>query len=335
MAIINIPFGRQGRPLPLRLKPKTPIDIGYMFRAARDAGEKIYIVLPGGGAKGRWQFAVLYYLWQAGALDYCAGACGTSVGGLNALIWGRYYKEPERALKLWEEITCNEDVYKGKLGGAFEIAWQTMISNKGVSILRPDGLYKILEDNFSGYYLKDFIPDIVLTASDISKNESDVYTREDCDIPCDNLGKRTSALPLIFPAIEGRNRGHLHVDGGFGNNNPVMTAINRGATKIIIIGSAPIVKVDAEINNKAFDIAPHLINYALDKFEQSMWAEVYQYEQRAKTDKSIPTVVFMKLYPDKDTGDVVNFGNREQLQLGYDYAYNTITPARVLDFLEC
>jgi len=301
--------------------------------------EKIYLVLPGGGACGRWQIGAVAWLQQIGLLKCLTGITGTSVGGLNGLTIAKYINEFEKALLMWSGITCNKDVYegeiKGGIGGFMGIIGQTFKDNGSKSILRPTGLYSICDREFKGLTLKDFKDlDVVTTATDISQIEEDVYTKDNCDLGCEELAKRTSAIPLAFPPRIGAGRGHLHVDGGFGNNDPVGTAIRRGATKIIVVATHPKTKADEKVADNVFGVGARMPQVAMDFFEQKMWTAIEIYQRLAEVSDEYPTVEFLKLYPDESTGSALEFGNIEQMQKGYDLAVKYITKEKIMEFFE-
>lgn len=320
------------------VKIENSFDVVEESKKIKDT-ERVYLVLPGGGACGRWQVGALAWLEQVGLFNSLTGIVGTSVGGLNALTIAKNFNDFNKVINLWEKITKNSDIYegeiKGGIGGFLGIIGQTFKDNKSQSILKPKGLYETCDREFKGLTLKDFKElDIVTTATDISDIKEDIYTKDNCNLGCEDLAKRTSAIPLAFPVILGANRGHFHVDGGFGNNDPVKTAIQRGATKIIIVATHPISKPTTEIKNNVFSIGGRMPQVAMDLFEQKMWESIVLYQQLAEISEEYKTVEFLKLYPDESTGDALSFDNIEQMQKGYDLAVKYITKEKILKFFE-
>lgn len=317
-------------------KCNNPIDISQEAKEIKKR-EKIYLVLPGGGACGRWQIGALAWLKDIGLFNSITGIAGTSVGGLNALLTAKYFNNFNEAINTWNQITENKDIYEGiiegGIGGFLGILGQTFKDNNGKSILNPKGLYELCDNEFKGLTLKDFEDlDVITTATDISIMEDDIYTKDNCNLGCEDLAKRTSSIPLAFPAIIGKNRGHSHVDGGFGNNNPVMTAIKRGATKIIIVGTYPIKTHNPKIENNIISIGKRMPQVAMDLFEQKMWQEVEIYQELANLSEEYDTIEFLKLYPAENTGSALEFGNIEQMQKGYNLAKKYVTKEKIKEF---
>lgn len=311
---------------PVRLEKNIVVmDLSKAIKGA--CQEKIYIVLTGGGACGRWQMGVLAYLEQIGLLRIIRGIVGTSVGALNGMACAKYVKDFDKALEMWENITENGDMFKGKIeggiGGFMGLVTQ-LIGNGGKALLKPEGLYKILEVQFGGMKLCDFEMDVVTTATDLTLNEGETFTKQN-DLPCDLLGKMTSAIPVAFPPVI--KDGHIMVDGGWGNNNPVLTAVERGAAKVIVIGTST--KPEG-IKGKVgvFEIVPAMLTYAQEKFESDMYDKIKAVEKNENL-----SIEMLRVYPDKSTGSVLNFGNVEQLQEGYEYAREFLTKERLEAFL--
>lgn len=312
------------------------------LETAKQKGEKIYLVLPGGGACGRFQIWGLYWLYQLGIFEYLTGVVGTSVGGINTALVAKYRNNFDAGTSVWNQITWNKDVFDGMLqfNNLFDImgmVGQINNNNKGQSILNQKGLIEIVNKIFGNNKLSDFKDlDVVLTATDIDGQVLDVYTKESCDLPLSELVLRTSAIPLAFMPQKGKERGHKHVDGGFGNNDPVQTAVERGATKIIIIGTWPKDDSYTPVKDDLFSIAPRLLQMAMNIFEMKMWQWIDLYEKYANSNPNVKSVEFCTLYPPQNSGlkfDSLKFDNPEIGQCGYDTAIKYLTKEKLSKFL--
>jgi predicted acylesterase/phospholipase RssA len=303
---------------------------------------KLAIVLPGGGACGRWQIGVLKYLYDTGLIfDNIDLVCGTSVGGLNALLIGKYKTNFQPACDMWTRIKSNKDIFLGML--QFNTFWdylgmagQTFKTNKGKSILDPAPLYHLLDKEFGDLKLIDMKVNMIITTTDMSTGERMAFTTDtDPFYKCAELGKATSAIPLAFPgvnlAVNGKN--DLHNDGGILRNNPVCYAIDRGATHIILIGTSPDKYPRKEIKNNVLDIALRMQDVIMHANEEASWDEKEDYEDRMKLNSNLPTIKFLDIYPEESTGSALDFSNVEQFGKGYGYARENLPPIILESFL--
>jgi len=298
---------------------------------------KLAIVLPGGGACGRSQAAKLQYLSDIGVLAQADLICGTSVGGLNALLVGKYADDFNPATEMWHGIKSNKDVFDGMLQvgnfwDAVGMLGQTFKSNAGKSILKPTGLYKILDREFGKMTLKDLKKTVIITSTNMSSGERVLFdSRTNTDISAAMVAKATSAIPLAFPGVD-YNKDVL-VDGGLGRNNPVAVAIENGATHIILIGCYPDEYPRKEIKNNVIDVALRMTDVIMHTFEAEAWEEKEEYEEKRKLDPTLPEIKFLDSYPVK-AGNSLDFGNVEDWSIGYEQAIVYFSPIRIDAFLK-
>jgi predicted acylesterase/phospholipase RssA len=307
-----------------------------------DKMKKLALVLPGGGACGRWQLGVLAYLYEVGILAKVDLICGTSVGGLNALLVGKYADRFESAIAMWADIKSNKDVFDGMLQvrpgfmaffDALGLIGQTFKTNGGRCLLKPTGLYKVLDREFGEIVLKDLQKHVIITTTDMSTGKRLLFDSHDLPgLNASVVAKCTSAIPLAFPAVEYHTNGFYDVcvDGGLGRNNPVAVAIEQGADRILLIGTGPDVYPRKDIKNNVMDIAMRMSDVIMHTFEEEAWEEKDDYEQKRKIDPSLPEIKFLDIYPAESTGSALEFGNVEQFQKGRDFALLNL-PADVLE----
>ena len=300
---------------------------------------KLALCLPGGGACGRWQTGVLKYLYDMGMFKHVELVCGTSVGGLNTLLVGKYRDNFEKGVELWERIKSNKDIYNGMLQfnnvfDFFGMIGQIFKSNKGKSVLDPVGLYQILDREFGNMALRDLKVPVIITTTDLSKGERLIFSTENNpDYKCAELGRCTSAIPLAFPAVELYidNKKDLCVDGGLGRNNPVEVAIEAGATHIILIGTSPDIYPRKEVKNGVIDVALRIQDIIMRIFEEEAWEEKEYREKLSQYDAvKYPPIKILDIYPDTDTGSALDFSNVTQLDAGKKYARENC-PMEALD----
>ena len=284
---------------------------------------KLALVLPGGGACGRWQAGVISYLQELG-LKFDL-VCGTSVGGLNTLAVAKGGNVSE----LWAQIKSDKDVYEGMLqfNSFFDflgMAGQIFNSNKGKSILKPTGLYKLLDREFGGLVMSDLKVPVKITATDLNAGERYVFdSMLTPSMNCGIIAKATSAIPLAFPAVDFTPA--LFVDGGLGRNNPVEVAVKAGATHIILIGTSPDVYPAKTVKNNVLDIALRMQDIIMHVFEEEAWDSM---------DKHNGPVKFLDLYPKESTGSALKFNNVEQFDKGKNFALMNLSPEKMSEFLK-
>ena len=303
--------------------------------------DKIALVLPGGGANGRYQFGGIWYTYKIGLLNRVNMVFGTSVGGLNALITAKYKNDLVKGYNMWENIEKNSDIYDGDLRFNNIIDWlgkakQIFIDNKGKSILKPTGLYKLLERELGGLTLKDLQMPTYISATNVTDKRMECFNSiMNPDFNCATLGKMTSAIPIIFPSVKYEDKSYKNfaVDGGIGRNNPVELAIRAGANKIILIGTYPDQHERKIITDSIFDTGIATLETIMAVFEEFAWDEIDDYNKLYEFDpKHFPKVKFLTLYP-KKSGETLNFANKWQMQQGIDDAIDQWTMDKVTDFL--
>lgn len=204
--------------------------------------------------------------------------------------------------------------YRDDLGPAFK-QWKAINKNSDIyngnislpallwdfvtgarSALYPKGLYDILDKHFCGMKLSDFPVEIITTATDM---------------------------------------GIGICDGGIGNNSPMMTAIEHGATKLISIGTHPDIScgkmlvrqggynavlagkessaipvgfpVISEKPVKMVDVAKQLLPVIMSVFEEYMWSEKEWYDKlTTENPGKYPSVEMLSSYPEKDLGNMLD-----------------------------
>ena len=318
------------------------------IKARMKSGEKLVLVLPGGGSRGRWQFGVIYRLYEIGLLDRVDLICGTSVGGLNTLFTAKYKSEMEKPLLTWNNIKKNSDVYDGimKLSTPFDfvrLLMQIFTVNKAGSILNPRGLYSLIDREFDGLKLKELPCPVCLATTNMSTADFvEISTMSDPDFSAAQLAKLTSAIPIIFPAVEFASGGYtdLGVDGGMGRFNPVKLAIKNGATKIILIGTSPH-NIPREVLRKDIvSLGGRLENALMHIFEESSWDEADLYKKFSSLDAGqYPPIEFLDLYPKDGTVNpeyeinALDFSGTMTMQNGYDHAVKNFSREVISNFL--
>ena len=303
---------------------------------------KLVFVLPGGGACCRWQAGALYYfLTQLQALGVKPDLmCGTSGGGLNSLKVAKG-EGPEALKALWAGVKSNKDIFNGmvQFNNIFDdigMVSQTFKDNKGVSVVDPVGLYHLADKEFGNTELKDLALPVIIATTDMSTGERMAFsTAANPTYKCADLAKATSAIPLAFPGVNiyVNNQNDLHNDGGILRNNPVCYAIDAGATHIILIGTSPDSYPRADVKNNVLAVAVRLQDVIMHANEEESWEEKEDYEQRMKTDPTLPPIKFLDIYPAEPTGSALNFGDATLWDRGAAFAQASYSSAQLAAFL--
>lgn len=329
---------KENKEIKFEYKPIDPEKLERLKQALKEfekrTGEKLALVLPGGGALGAVQAGIIAWFYQTGLIDYVTLICGTSVGGLDTLTLAKNKKQFHKFIELWMNIKENKDVYdgilEGGIGGVLAIIGQTFKDNGGKCILKPTGLHKILDKEFGDMKIKDLETEVVITATNYSTGKmAQFYSKMNQDVLCKDVAKMTSAIPVVFPTVEWNK--DWYVDGGLGANSPITTAIENGATKILLIGTAPDSTGRANIKNDVISVALRLEHVIMEVFEEWAWKEVEAY----KSNPNNPTVEFFDAYPDFDGGSALDFKNcRMNFIKGYEYAYKNIDIDKLIEFIK-
>ena len=256
--------------------------------------KKIALVLMGGGRLGAFEAGVCFVLSKLGFFKRVSFIVGTSAGGLNAIFISKYRSQVKKVVDMWLSFKKNTDVYKGKID-----VWGLIrcYFSKGKSVLNPQGLYKVLNDNFRGMKLKDLPIPVCLTGTNLTKQKKEIYFPEQSkEYDLLDMAKVTSAIPGIFPCQE--FDGVVKCDGGVLNNLPIETAIKLGATHIIAIRCSPANVPFTIFKNTAVNAVMNLIKTLLKFPETEMFEDI---------EKDYPNIKILTISPDKDLGDALNF----------------------------
>ncbi len=274
-----------------------------------DPKEKVALVLMGGGKRGRFQVRPIKKLDTLGILKRVDLIVGTSIGGATAAILGaNWNNNPAQMLEdLWSKINKNSDIYDGKLD---VFGFLGMVIWKFKSILNQQGLYRITKTNFKDLKLKDLPIEIAITATNLSRRRSEYFsTKTTPDMSLQLLVNMTTAIPGAFQ-YQIYNGDH-YVDGGALNNIPIKTAIELGATKIIVIATGT-------PSPDRIDIKPDGMSHLLATLDTLLYFPESEMFKTIK--KDFPDVEILYLYADKDTGPAIEFGPDDLIEYGQQMA---------------
>lgn len=208
--------------------------------------KKIGIVFSGGGGKGAYELGVWKALHEWGYDQQITGASGTSIGGLNSVMFTM--RDFETLEKIWEEAKVNrrplprvmktrimhyldqklsdhstEEIYR-----AFDI-WlhQSFLSSKK--------LQKLIEKHIQLDRLRNSDCDCYIACHDYRKKEAVYYhlnTMGDVQ-KIKRVLRATASIPFLFSPVRMENR--LLVDGGLSDNTPIVPLYLSGFDTILVI----------------------------------------------------------------------------------------------------
>lgn len=287
------------------------------------------LVISGGGSKGAFAGGVAQYLLQNKGHHYDLFV-GTSTGSL--LIPHLALGNIDKLHRIYTNVNMDQifDINpfiikkKNRINyvtiNHFNVIRQFLRGKRTFGESR--NLQKFIKTNlsFSEFeYLKSLPVDVVVTVTNISKNEPEYKSIKDCSYEefCDWIWISSNYLP--FMSLVKKN-GCEYGDGGFSSLIPIAEAINRGATEIDVIILETEIKISKTILGKnPFSLLIDLFLFTLDQVGK---LDLSNGKLAAKNKN-----VKLNLYytPTKLTNNALIFNQNKMKkwwQLGFKYAQN-------------
>lgn len=233
------------------------------------------LVISGGGSKGAFAGGVAQYLLQNKGYSYDLFV-GTSTGSL--LISHLALGNIDELRSIYTNVSMNEifDVNPFIVKRANGVEYVTInhfnVLRQFLRGKRTFGESRKLRDfikkNFSVSefeYLKSLPLDVVVTVTNISKNEAEYKSIKNCTYEefCDWIWISSNYVP--FMSIVKKDRCE-YGDGGFSSLIPIREAINRGATEIDVIILETEINISKTILGKnPFSLLIDLFLFTLDQ----------------------------------------------------------------------
>ncbi|MFN3603425.1 MAG: patatin-like phospholipase family protein [Leptonema sp. (in: bacteria)] len=267
-----------------------------MFQKGKKA-----LILSGGGARGAYQAGVLKFLkemnWNPNLI------CGTSVGAVNAVALGCGL-EPEDIAFLWKTIE-KKQIYKISLWKQI----QYYLTRKGfVPLMDTEPLKNLLSQFFDIQKLRNSNREIIITAVNVKTAQLKFFNHKIIDI--EHI-MASSAIPVFFPwqYIDGEP----YWDGGVMANTPILPALERGITEIIVVLLSPVGGLKLPL--------PSTRRQAIERvFEQSLIGSYQSFLSHLAWQKKI-----------KSQQGFLNFLKRRIITIE-DIRIGTIAPVKMLGF---
>jgi NTE family protein len=242
--------------------------------AGTDSGNRVAVVLPGGGARGAYEAGALSVLLPAleARGERVSIWCGTSVGAINATALASLAHLPVSdqigaTVGLWRDLRKG-DVMAPIIGSG---GLRTVVRVLGhglripglrfASLLDPSPLARSLDRWIDWGQLRTNVDQatvraVCVIATSLASGEPVAFVSSRSELerhPDDTvryvharLGgehvRASAAIPMLFPTVEITTpraaRGH-YADGGTRLNSPIKPALHLGADRVILIGLEP------------------------------------------------------------------------------------------------
>lgn len=191
--------------------------------AAPPTPPKTAWVFSGGGSLGAVQVGMMQALARAGVVPDCI--VGASVGALNGAFFAQD-PTPARAdalADLWMSLR-REDVFPLSLWTGFRA-----LVLKRDHVVAPEALQRLLDRALQVQRFEQMKIPLHIVASDALNGEEVVLSSGDVRTAL----LASAAIPVVFPSVH--YQGRYLVDGGVSSNTPITSAMQQGATRLIVL----------------------------------------------------------------------------------------------------
>ncbi|MFI0491991.1 patatin family protein [Flavobacterium sp.] len=287
------------------------------------------LVISGGGSKGAFAGGVAQYLLENEKNKYDL-FIGTSTGSLliSHLALGKIDKIHRifTNVNMTKIFDINPFIVKSRNGidivtiNHFSVIWQFLKGKRTFG--ESNNLLKNIKRNFSVSEfneLKSSKTDVVVTVTNISNNEAEYKSINDCtyDEFCEWTWISSNYVP--FMSLVTKN-GNEYGDGGFSSLVPIQEAINRGATEIdVVILETEITMSKFSTGKNPFSLLIDLFRITLDQVEKHNIA----IGKLLATNKNVKLNLYYT--PTKLTNNALIFNKKTMKKWweeGYEYAQN-------------
>ncbi|EPG72655.1 phospholipase, patatin family [Leptospira fainei serovar Hurstbridge str. BUT 6] len=226
------------------------------------------LILSGGGARGAYQAGVLKYLEEIRFKPDIV--CGTSVGAITATAMGCGLNA-KQIIDLWKSIEVQK-VMKYSIWNDFV----DLIFRRFSPLADTTPLKYLLYSHLDFRNLRKSPIQVIITAVNILTAELVFFRNKDIDI---EHVMASSAIPLIFPwqYVDGKP----HWDGGIMANTPILPAVERGATDIVVVLLSPVGGVNMPLPRSRRDGLERVFELSLIGSFQTVMSNL-QYEKKKR-----------------------------------------------------
>lgn len=247
------------------------------------------VVFSGGGSKGAFQAAVLYYLLNDLEIQYSI-LSGVSVGAINAGFLAQFpigeEKQAARELvNLWSELNT-KSIYKNWFPfGPWAAIWTS-------SFYDSSPLIKLIKNNISLDRIRKAGRKISIGALSVTSGKYTVFTERDDDL-IEAITASASFPGMLCPI---KIRDQWWVDGGLKQLTPIQAAIDDGAYEIDVIMTSPDVRDKYFIEHPtAIDIIKRSLDLSCDKIMSNDVDKALMYNKLAEAGVSDKKVIKLNI----------------------------------------
>ena len=186
------------------------------------------LVLSGGGARGAYQVGVWKFLLEMGWKPDLI--CGTSVGAINATAIGSGMNLGE-LINIWKTLERGSMYPSSLLKQLLYIFTRRNLQ----PIMDTEPFKRFLQEKFKIHEIRNSEMEIVIAAVNILTSQLKFFNNQVIDV--EHI-MASSAIPILFPwqYVDGVP----HWDGGVMMNTPILPALERGASEIIVVLLSPV-----------------------------------------------------------------------------------------------
>ena len=287
------------------------------------------LVISGGGSKGAFAGGVAEYLLEIEKNKYDI-FIGTSTGSLLIphLALGNLSKIKRiyTNVDMTKIFDVNPFLVKNKNGieivsiNHFNVIWQFIKGKRTFGESKK--LLTYIKRNFKiaeFENLKTLNMDVVITVTNLSKNEAEYKSIHDCTYAefCEWIWISSNYIPFMSLVTKNNDE---YGDGGFSSLVPIREAINRGATEIdVVILETEINLEKAVVGKNPFSLMIDLFRIALNQVEKHDIA----IGKLMANNKNVKLNLYYT--PTKLTNNALIFNKKvmkEWWKQGYEYALN-------------
>jgi NTE family protein len=204
-------------------------------------------VLAGGGSLGAVQVGMLKALSRLKIVpDFVVGA---SVGAINGVYFAAQPDEQgvERLERIWLRVR-RADIFPFSAVSSI-----LAVFGRRDHLVKPTLLQALIESELPCQKLEDVRIPCYVVATDVLTGDEIALTYG----PVVRALLASAAIPAVFPVVS--IDGHHLIDGGVANNTPISTAVDLGATRVVVLPTGTSCAIEAPPPG-AVAIALHALN---------------------------------------------------------------------------
>lgn len=241
------------------------------------------LVLSGGGGKGIYQVGVLKSLAEAGYLDDVVAVSGSSIGGVNAVLFAEGLAEGgmSRAINQLEEAWNEIDH-----GVLFDVDYSRIQAgdshfsrNETTKLIDKYLSYDLFDSNKDKHVIDIYVsgakcPEYIRSSENVTEEEMKLIlsasveeTYRDYSVEYFKLNDKssdyiksailaTTCLPVIYSPVAVEDS--LYLDGGMKDNTPIKPLYDAGIRRFIVIELSGLSQIDIDgyADAEIIDILP-------------------------------------------------------------------------------